>query len=81
MIAEFVCVCFAVFTLFDFTPSLYLSLFLWSEFLLLKPEISFSVPACLLSSLQASLQTTVRELQDVKFAIYLSGRLSEHMFD
>lgn len=36
--------------------SLSLSLSFCSEFLLLKPEISFSVPARLLSSLQASLQ-------------------------
>lgn len=41
-----------------------------------KPEIS---PSAL--SLQASLQTTLRKLQDVKFAISLGSRLSEHMFD
>lgn len=46
-----------------------------------RPEISFSVPACLLTSLQASLQTILLELQDVKFPIYLSDRPSEHMFD
>lgn len=42
-----------------------------------KPEISASVPACPLSGLQASLQTIPCELQDVKIAIHLAGRLSE----
>ncbi len=61
------CVCFEVFIL--------------SLFSLVKPEIRFSVLACLLSGLQASLQTILCELQNVKIAIYLGSHLSEHMFD
>lgn len=66
-----VCVCFAV-----FVPSLCsLSVSLSCE-PFVKPEMSLSG-----LSLQARLQTTLRKLQDVKFAISLGGRLSEHMFD
>lgn len=64
-----VCVLCCVHTHLLFPPSLSCESFV-------KPEIS---PSAL--SLQASLQTTLRKLQDVKFAISLGGRLSEHMFD
>lgn len=63
------CVCFAVFILSHF--------FSLCSKSFVKPEISVSVPACPLPGLQASLQTILCELQDVKFAIYLGGRLSE----
>lgn len=68
-----VCVCVCVLCCVRTLPLFPLSLSCES---FVKPEISLSA-----LSLQASLQTTLRKLQDVKFAISLGGRLSEHMFD